>query len=462
VAKPNWTGYSVATELERFAAFFKMLGYKLEPFQRLIVEEILSPRRETLVLIPRGAGKSTLLAAVALWRLLSDPAAKIVVAAASREQAAILFDFCREMATHPEVAPRVEPTRREIRTARGWVRVIAADGPKQHGHVIDLAIVDELHAHARRDLYDALRTAMLKKPGARMVTISTAGATVDTPLGELRERANTLPHQGREGALTRATGDQFAMLEWRAEDPDDMDEVLAANPASWITREGLEEQKAACHPLAFARYHANIWTGGKAPFIMPEEWDACSGEPDIPEGSRVVIGVDASLTRDSTAVCLCRTDEDGVVHAGWRVWTPQGHRQPVPLEDVEEYIRELAERVDVAAVVYDEHYFARSAQALEDENLLTVVWPYRRMADATSILLELVRERKLRHGGAEVPRQHAIAAEVDERESGLVLSKRRSRERIDCMVALGMAAWYATELPPPRVSVYERRFTEAA
>ena len=48
--------------------------------------------------------------------------------------------------------------------------MIAADGPKQHGLILALAIVDELHAHARRDLYDALRTAMLKRSGARMIT----------------------------------------------------------------------------------------------------------------------------------------------------------------------------------------------------------------------------------------------------------------------------------------------------
>jgi phage terminase large subunit-like protein len=167
----------VATsETKRFAAFFGMLGHRLEDFQREIVEEVFSPRRETLVLIPRGNGKSTLLAAVGLWSLLRKPDGQIVVGAASRDQAGILFDIARGFAQHPEIAPLVETTRREIRTAGGWLKVIAADGPRQHGLILDLAICDELHAHGRRDLYDALRTSMLKRPGARMVTISTAGA----------------------------------------------------------------------------------------------------------------------------------------------------------------------------------------------------------------------------------------------------------------------------------------------
>jgi phage terminase large subunit-like protein len=84
-------------------------------------------------LIPRANGKSTLLAAIALCELLKRPCAQIVVGAASWEQASVLFDIARQMAQHPEVGPRVEVTRREIRTASGWLKVIAADGPASTG-----------------------------------------------------------------------------------------------------------------------------------------------------------------------------------------------------------------------------------------------------------------------------------------------------------------------------------------
>ena len=263
------------SETDRFERFFRMLGHTLEPFQREIADEIFSPRRETLVLIPSGNGKSTLLAAVGLWCLLRKQDAQIVVGAASRDQAAILFDIARGFAQHPEIAPMVETTRREIRTAGGWLKVIAADGPRQHGLILDMAICDELHAHGRRDLYDALRTSMLKRPGARMVTISTAGALVDTPLGELRDRATKLPRVERDGALTRAYGDHLAMLEWALPDGaelDDIDAVKLANPAPWITLDGLREQAASVHELAFARFHANVWTGGEAPWVTADVW----------------------------------------------------------------------------------------------------------------------------------------------------------------------------------------------
>jgi terminase large subunit-like protein len=158
-------------ELQRFTRFCaEILGLKLEPFQERIVSEVFSDRREALILLPRGNGKSTLLAAVALWHLLRKPDPRIAIGAASREQAAVLFDIARAMASTPAIASRVEVTRREIRTPAGWLKVVASDGPKQHGLILSLAIVDELHAHREAELYTALRYQggdPLRQPEAR-------------------------------------------------------------------------------------------------------------------------------------------------------------------------------------------------------------------------------------------------------------------------------------------------------
>src|SRR5262245_35249779 len=173
-----------------------------------------------------------------------------------------------------------------------------------------------------------------------MITISTAGARVETPLGRLRDRAMKLPSVKREGAFTRAEGEHLAILAWElpaGADPDDLEAARACNPASWLTREGLAEQKEAVHPLAWQRYHLNVWTGGEAPWILPDVWDSNAGEPEIPDGARVVVGVDASVVHDTTAVCTVH-EVDGVFHALWRVWVPSEGRE-VPLADVESYVR---------------------------------------------------------------------------------------------------------------------------
>jgi hypothetical protein len=56
----------------------------------------------------------------------------------------------------------------------------------------------------------------------------------------------------------------------------------------------------------------------------------------------------------------------------------------------------------------------------------------------------------------------ALAAEVREREYGLTISKRASRDAIDCLVALAMAVEWAASIEPPKKSVYEQRWLVVA
>jgi phage terminase large subunit-like protein len=166
-------------------------------------------------------------------------------------------------------------------------------------------LVDELHAHKNAELYLALRTSMLKRPGSKMVTISTAGVGAESPLGRLRTRALSLPAVTRSGALTRAVGPSFAMLEWAVPEDADVDDpavVKRANPASWITEEGLAEQREAVHDLAFRRYHANQWTTTEHHWLPPGAWQACASDYVIEAGEAVWIGVDVGGSRSASAV----------------------------------------------------------------------------------------------------------------------------------------------------------------
>jgi phage terminase large subunit-like protein len=279
-------------------------------------------------------------------------------------------------------------------------------------------------------------------------------------LGELRGRAMKLPTVQRDGALTRAYGDHLGMLDWAlpaGAEVSDLEAVKRANPASWITLDGLREQYASVHELAFARYHANVWTGGEAPWVTADVWDACADPPDIPAGAEVVLGVDASIRHDTTAIVVVRRDRDSeVFHALWRTWTPTAGRE-VSLSEVEAFVRDLATHFSVEAVVHDPHYFWHAGQRLEDEGIPMLEWQWQRMASATRTLHEIVAHGWLRHGDDDTARRHALAAEVREREYGLTISKRASRDPIDCLVALAMAVGWAASIEPPRQSVYETR-----
>jgi phage terminase large subunit-like protein len=198
---------------QSFFRFARSIGFELEPFQRRIVRACFGSQREVVVLLPRGNGKTTLLAAIALHHILTVPRPAVVCAASSRDQARVLYEAARDLAQHPAVAGRVTLRHLEMRVEGGTFRVIAASAPQAHGLSPTLAIVDELQAAKDGHLFDALQTALLKRPGAKLITISTAAAGADTPLGQLRTRALAQPIVNRSGSLLETIGDTIRMLE---------------------------------------------------------------------------------------------------------------------------------------------------------------------------------------------------------------------------------------------------------
>jgi phage terminase large subunit-like protein len=186
--------HSYAPGYRGFLRFAKAVDLDLEPFQRKIARTILQDPSETVVLLPRGQGKSRVVGVLAVHHLLTTSRASVYLAAASREQAAVVFEYARDAAQHPALDGALVVRHLELRAPDGGrLRVVASDAPKLHGLTPTFAVVDELHAHRDDEVYLALKTAMLKRPGARMVTISTAGQGAESPLGRLRARALAQP-----------------------------------------------------------------------------------------------------------------------------------------------------------------------------------------------------------------------------------------------------------------------------
>lgn len=461
-------------ELDRFKRFCsELLDLKLEPFQTRIVREIFSDRRECLVLIPRGNGKSTLLAAVALWHLLSAHEPRVAIGAASREQAVTLFDIARGMAAHPSIASRVEITRREIRTANGWLRVVASDGPKQHGLILSLAIVDELHAHRDAELYVALRTGMLKRRDARIVTITTAGAADDSALGQLRRRALELLTVKRRGNCTEATGPNLALLEWSLPDSasiDDMKLVKTVNPASWLTEADLAEQREAVHEAAFRRYHANQWVAGVDSAISATEWASCAvAGCEIPEGTDgVFVGIDLGLKWDSTAVVpVCKLDDKIRVHRPTILVPPQDGTA-LDLEEVFAAVELTRERWPSCAFVIDPEAGGETlAQRIDRELGGTILTHSQRtgpMSKASGLLAETISARQLEHPDDGALTGHVLAAAAKFIGTGWRFTKQRGKAQpIDAVVALAMAVrvLVSVEQSPELTTDHGLRATES-
>jgi phage terminase large subunit-like protein len=426
-----------------FPTFAAHVGLELEPFQVKIAAAIGGRQREVLVLLPRGNGKTTLLGALAVWHLVSTADAMVYCAAASREQARILghasAQFARAL-NHPRLIVRHD----EIRycptgKATEWTRllkVVASDAPKLHGLTPSLAIVDELHAHPKGDVHEAFQTALIKRPGAKLIGISSAGAGADSPLGRLRSRALALPKVVRRRALTDARGRDLRMLEWSLledEDPDDLGLVKAANPASWITRRSLRAAREAVPDVSFRRYHCNQWGVGEGMWLPPGAWQRCVGEPRFEDGERIVIGVDVGGSRSSTAVVWISERRK----VGCRIFHGE-----TGIDEAADLVLDLAERYQVIEATWDPWRYHGKVEELADRVLVSK-FPQtpERMIRAAARL-----HRAIVHGELELPddeelAQHSSNAIAKHSRRGWTIESPSASRHVpvDGVVALAMA-----------------------
>lgn len=430
--------------LRGFLAFAGAVGLNLEPFQRRIVRHAFSAD-ETLVLISRGNGKSCLIGCLAVHHLLTTDKAAIYLAAASREQARVLYEYARDFALHPAVAERITVRHLELRAPDGGhLRVLASDAPKLHGLSPTLAIVDELHAFKDAEVYLALRTALPKR-GGQMITISTAGSGADSPLGTLRRRALGSPTVTQRGALTEATGGTIAMCEWAVPDDGDITSARlakAANPASWLTATALAGQRAALPEAAFRRYHLGQWVATEGAIFPVGAWQACAGDATIEPGAQIVVGIDAGKGLSDTAIVWV----DGELHVGVEVLTGES-----AVSDIDTIINELATEYAIREIVVDPwHVAGVLTQNWQQRGLIVSEYPQfdSRLIPGSRRLYEAVVERRLTHPDHPVLNEHVAGSAAVQSRRGWRVGKAKGRNN-DAVIALLMALDRIEHHPEP-------------
>ncbi len=330
-------------ELEEFAAFCGRLELesgrrmRLEPFQAELLADYFAGAQETLALLPKKNGKSTLMAALALWHLLTVEDAECLVAAASRDQATILYEQAAgfvERSSSLLRHMRVQRGYRMIRArdGRGRIRVLAADVDTADGVIPTLAFVDELHRHKSLNLYGVFRDGLGPRRG-QMLTISTAGDSEASALGEIRAAARSLEGLRREGRHTvaRSADGGFVLHEWaldREDDRGDMRVVKMANPASWQTEEALRRryESPSMLPAQWARFACGLWQASEDWWLRAEQWAQGARVGTILPGERIALGFDGSRVGDSTGLVACRLEDALCVPlAEWAA--PEGHHR---------------------------------------------------------------------------------------------------------------------------------------
>lgn len=480
---------------------------KLLPWQRKIISDVFGwvdesgkrRYRTVWVEVPRKNGKTTLAAAIALYLLYADEedGAEIYSAAADREQAAIVFEAARAMVEQaPHLADYSHIYRREIlfpRRRNRW-KVLSSDASTKHGLNVHGAVIDEVHAHHSRELWDVLVTGTGARRQPLVVAITTAGVAED---GHIAWEM----HQYATGVLRGAIKDERFYAAVYSYEGDDWNKPRAwrkANPSygHTVTREYLEAaaKAASRSPAAvdvFRQLHLNVWRRQHyATWLSLDDWDACKSEIDWSSyrGRECYAGLDLSAVRDLTALCLLFPEPWGGYTARWRYWCPsetiyeRSRRDRVPYDQwaargwlcptagncvdydrVRHDILEFARQYRIVEVAIDRYFQGlQLAGQLMDDGLDVVSFGqgYLSMSGPAKEFERLVLGRLLRHEGDPVTRwaaQHCVAE--SDPAGNIKPSKRRSREKIDGIVACVMALGRAMIRDPGGggQSVYEER-----
>jgi len=169
---------------------WKTKGVELEPWQCFILttifgwidEEGYRRFRTALIVVPRKNGKTLLAAGVALFMLCADgePGAEVYSAAVTKDQAKLSWDTAQQMVKRePEMQAKYGVSALAhsiaIEADGSYFKPLARDADSLEGLGPHCAIIDELHAHKTREVWDVLNIARGSRRQSLLFAITTAG-----------------------------------------------------------------------------------------------------------------------------------------------------------------------------------------------------------------------------------------------------------------------------------------------
>lgn len=484
--------------------------YRQDRFKRRIV-------RNAVKSIARKNGKTAEAAGLALCHLMgpeAEPRGEVYSAANDRTQAGKLFDeMVAMLMANPQLRFRVNIVRfhKKIEVMEGdgvgsVYMALSADAETKHGLSPSMVVYDELGQAKKRDLLDALDTAMGARANPLLLVISTQAADDNAPMSELIDYGLRV----RSGEVVDPS---FDLEFWTAPidaDPWSEETWRLANPALGdfrsiedVRRMARQAQEQRSKEPAFRNLILNQRIAAHVRFLSRAEWKACEASYTLDDlvGSPCVGALDLSGVRDLTALVLIFL-KDGL-YWSWPVffmpeevvrdrseidampyerWAQEGHIQLIPgptndPEAIARYIAGLVARLGLKLIAYDRWRIedlvremkkqgqdVMKASELKGQTFDGLVLAehgqgFKDMAVAVDALEQIVAQGTFRHPGNPVMTMCAANAVTERDPAGnRKFDKPKSTGRIDGIVAAAMAARMAINPPEQEgPSIYAER-----
>jgi len=371
--------------------------------------------------------------------------------------------------------------------ASGYIKVISSDAGRQEGINASLVIMDELHAHKNRDLYDCLAYAGVARHDPLFISITTAGHDKNSLCYEEWQYAKKII----DGSVTDTA---YLAVIYSAEgmDPIDEESWRAANPSLGKVlnvedfRGALKEaQSSPVKWNTFLRYRLNIWVDADDAWIDVKKWDECKAKDLTIEelyGETCFGGIDLGQTSDLNALALYfpawktflqfawvpkesaikRTEKN---HAPYLKFAEEGSLT-LTEGDVADYnyiqnaLGEIRDKFNIQSIAIDPWAAQHLTNELEEDGYDMA--PFRQgfgsLSSPSKEFERMILSGEAKHLGDGLLRWCVSNVVLEYDAAGNIKpSKRKSSEKIDpvvcCIMALGMAGTVKTVGP----SVYEER-----
>ena len=360
--------------------------FVLEQWEELFLEDLFAGMaggwlREAWLIVPEGNGKSTLVAVLVLYCVEFASEAAIPIAAASRDQAEIIYQLGNGFVRRSEALRGrfvCKPGLRELVHGAAKAKIFASDAGTGDGVIpFPLEVIDELHRHGSLDLYRTW-AGKLDKEGAVLVVISTAGAP-GSEFEDLREEMRQAATDATvEACFGRYVGPTSLLHEYAVPedgDVEDLDLVKQANPSARITVESLAAKRSRpSWTLAhWRRLTCNLPTRSGFAAITEAEWAGRRTDRSIPAGAHISVGLDVGWKWDTTALVPLWVADDGVRLLGdATVLVPPRDGSMLDGRLIEQAILDLQARNPIDVIVMDMSRAEQLAQWASDLGITVI------------------------------------------------------------------------------------------
>jgi len=242
--------------------------------------------RRALLQVPKGNSKTSMAAWIGAYQLAHQRSPVIPVAAASYDQAEILFGDLRTTVTEsPTLSQVMIPFESEVQVKSGPGRAykVAAIAGTNDGQRPSTFLADEIHEWSvgnRERVHLVLSNGCTKRDGSLVLNTTTPGWDMDTLAGKMHSYGLAV----NSGEIT---DDEFLFVWWGcpgdrydlADEKGLLAAIRDANPAADLFL-NTADVAARYHQIPlheFLRYHLGIWTRTAQAWLPAGVWDACRG-----------------------------------------------------------------------------------------------------------------------------------------------------------------------------------------